>query len=111
MESDNAFKPGGNTSVIASAASPPTAIQLGGPGAGDMTVMFFNSGTVTVFIAWGPSAAAAATNAAIPIAGTPSGTLPVPAGTVETFTMPANQYYTGISSQACTVYATPGNGI
>lgn len=110
MDSCAAFRPKGNTSVIAAAASAPTAIQIGGPVSGDVAIMVYNSGTVVAFLAYGPNATTASNNAVVPIAGTPTATIPIPPG-VQTFTLVGGQFYTAVAASATTLYITPGEGV
>lgn len=110
MDSCAAFRPSGPTSVIAAAASAPTAIQIGGQVSGDVTIMVYNAGTVVAFLAYGPTAASAATNAVAPVAGTPTLTIPIPPGT-QAFTLTPGQFYTAVAASATTLYITPGTGV
>jgi len=114
-----AFAPLGNTIVVASAATAPTGIQapvyakFDPLSAGQYRII--NTGTSTVYLGTGASAAEAAANAVEPIAGTPSAAVVLVAiqrsGAVAILRFSQGTYFSGSSSSACTVYITPGQGL
>ncbi len=110
-----AFTPLGKTIVVAAAATAPAGIQapvyakFDPQNAGQYR--FINSGTVTVFLGTGTSAAEATANAVAPVAGTPSDAIVLVPGSVEILRFNINTYFSGLSSAAATVYITPGQGI
>lgn len=96
-----AFSPMGSTVNLA-ATTTTGNVALSGFGAGGGNVRLYNSGTVTVFVAFGGSAVAATTTASMPL----------PAGAVEVFAVGEVLYLAGITaSGTATVYATIGQGV
>lgn len=110
-----AFSPLGETIVVAAAAVAPAGIQapvyvkLNPQNAGQYRLI--NSGSTTVFLGFGPSAAEATANAVAPVAGTPSAAIVLVAGAVEIMRFAQDTYFSGLSSAAATVYITPGQGL
>ena len=110
-----AFAPLGKTIVVAAAAAAPAGIQApvtsnsDQQNAGQYRVI--NSGIVTVFLGFGPSAAEATANAVAPIAGTPSNAIVLVAGAVEVLRFNQTTFFSGLASSATTVYITPGQGL
>lgn len=109
------FVPEGKTILITAAVGPPTGVQISSTvtTSYDTGAVFriHNNSTVTVAVGWGADAATAQTNAAFPIAGTPSLALVIPPNDVETFTLGKDQFFSA-STLASTgsVYITPGSG-
>ena len=108
MSSQNAFTPQGNTVTFTANVSAPTAVQALGLGLGPTQYIVQNTGTATVFLGYGSSTTLAAANAATVTTTGPS--IPLLANTVQVFTLPPNQYFTGVASSAAVVYITPGEG-
>jgi hypothetical protein len=110
-----AFNPQGKTVVIAATTSAPTGLQAlvdtkyTPQATGQYRIV--NSGTVTVFLGFGPTAAEAAANAVAPVAGTPSNAMALLPGAIEVLRFTPNTYFSGLSSAAATVYITPGQGL
>jgi hypothetical protein len=108
-----AFNPQGKTVVVEAAAVAPTGVQVpvanGQPAAGQYRVV--NSGTSTVFLGVGATAATAQANAVAPVAGTPSEAIVLVPGAVEILRFGAETFFSGLSSVAATVYITPGQGL
>lgn len=92
-----------NTSLVLSvAASAKTAVQLtdlDGYAGGEL--LLSNQGTtVWIFVAFGATASAAQTNAAIPSDSAKGAVIPVPPGWQIAVTVPPNQYISAIASAA-----------
>lgn len=110
-----AFTPLGKTIVVAADASAPAGIQapvyakFDPQNAGQYRLV--NSGTTTVFLGTGPSAAEATTNAVAPVAGTPSAAIVLVPGAVEVLRFNKDTYFSGLAASATTVYITPGQGL
>jgi hypothetical protein len=112
MENDSAFSPAGPTVSIVGAVSAPTPIQLQAPATGQYTLRVYNaSSTIDAWLAYGPTSAAATTNAVVPT-GTAQNVVTIPNHTQVSLTMPAGQWYTiVVGSTTATCYLTPGYGI
>ena len=110
-----AFTPTGQTIVVASTTSAPTGIQAPVYAKFDQQnagqYRFINSGTATVFLGTGASAAEATANAVAPTAGSPTAAIVLVPGAVEILRFNINTYFSGLSSSAATVYITPGQGL
>ena len=105
-----AFTPMGNTVTFTAATSAPTPVQAISTTIGGTQYRVINDGTVTVFMGWGDSAAAANANATVVT--TTGRAFPLLAGTDEILTFNANQYFTAITvSGTANVYITPGDGM
>jgi hypothetical protein len=110
-----AFAPLGNTIVVAAAATAPTGIQalvntkFDPMSAGQYR--FVNAGVNTVFLGTGASAAEATANAVAPIAGAPSGAIPLLPGAIEILRFNQSTYFSGLAAAATTIYITPGQGL
>jgi hypothetical protein len=110
-----AFTPLGETLVIAAAAVAPTGLQAtvyakyDASNAGQYRVI--NSGTNTVFLGTGSTAAEATANAVAPIAGDPSPAIVLVPGTVEILRFATGTFFSGLAAAATTVYILPGQGI
>ena len=110
-----AFSPLGNTLVVAAAAVAPAGLQapvlakFDGQSTGQYRVV--NSGTVTVFLGAGSTAAEATANAVAPIAGTPSAAIVLLPGAIEILRFATGTFFSGLASVAATVYIVPGQGI
>lgn len=108
------FVPEGKTVLITAAVVPPTGVQVSTfypSNDGGQAYRIHNNSTVTVAVGWGVDAATAQTNAAFPIAGTPSLAVVIPPNDVETFTIGKDQFFSA-STLASTgsVYVVPGSG-
>lgn len=107
--SSNAFTPSGNTVALAvTSTSTSTPLQVKGNVNNSTQRMFYNAGPNDCFV----EAAATATAAVAPAAGTPGNAFPVPAGAVLVLSIPPNHYFAAISAsaQTATLYITPGEG-
>ena len=106
----NAFTRTGNTVAFLAATSAPTPIQAVSTTLGGNQYRIINSGSVTVFLGYGNTAAGATANTAII---TTTGTsMPLLPGTDEVLSFVPNAYFTGITSTSnATVYVTPGDGM
>lgn len=110
-----AFNPQGKTVVVAAAATAPDGVQApvlefnNQQASGEYR--FVNSGTNTVFLGVGNTAAAAKANAVAPVAGTPSAAVVLVPGAVEILRFGVNSFFSGLASGATTVYVTPGQGL
>ena len=102
------FNPQGATVTFTSAATAPTPVQAVSSTGAASNYLISNTGTTTVFLGVGVTAALATTNSATV---TSSGNaIPILAGTTQTLTFVANSYFTGTSTASCVVYVTPGDG-
>ena len=106
----NAFTKTGNTVTFMASTSAPTPIQCSSTTLGGNQYRVINSGTVTVFLGYGDTAANATASAVVVSTTAPS--FPLLPGTDEILTFVPNAYFTGItSSGTASVYITPGDGI
>jgi len=110
-----AFNPQGKTVAIAAAAVAPTGVQAPvyekfNPQATGQ-YRFINTGTNTVFLGIGSTAALAQAAAVAPVAGTPSDAIVLVPGAVEILRFNKDTFFSGLASGATTVYITPGQGI
>ena len=104
-----AFTPTGNTVMFTANTTAPTPVQAVSTTLGGNQYRILNSGTVTVFMGVGSTAALSTSNATV-ITST-SSTIPLLAGTDEILTFSPNSYFTGITaSSTAVVYLTPGDG-
>ena len=105
-----AFTKTGNTVAFIAATTAPAAIQASSTTLGGNQYRIINSGTVTVFLGYGPDATGANSNATVV---TTTGTsIPLLPGTDEILSFVPNAYFTGItSSGSATVYVIPGDGL
>ena len=107
--STQAFTPTGNTVMFTANTTAPTPVQAVSTTLGGNQYRILNSGTVTVFMGVGNTAAASTSNATV-ITST-SSTIPLLPGTDEILTFSPNSYFTGITaSSTAVVYLTPGDG-
>jgi hypothetical protein len=111
MSVSAAFTPTGNTvTFTAVITTPPTPVQVPSYGLGSNQYRLINTGTVTVFLGFGTTAALATTNAAVVTSSGPA--IPLLAGTDEILTFVPSAYFTGITSSGnAVVYITPGDGL
>lgn len=108
--STNAFTKTGNTVAFTANVAAPTAVQAISTTIGGNQYRIINSGTVTVFLGYGTTAASANTNATVVTTTSPA--FPLLPGTDEILTFVPNAYFTGITaSGAATIYVTPGDGL
>jgi hypothetical protein len=104
-----AFTPTGNTVMFTANTTAPTPVQAVSTTLGGNQYRILNSGTVTVFMGVGSTAALSTSNATV-ITST-SATIPILAGTDEILTFSPNSYFTGITAAStAVVYLTPGDG-
>lgn len=108
-----AFLPLGPSVTIAANSPAPTGVQV--PVSGVYTdqgqYRVVNSGTVIVHLGYGPTAAAAQSAAVASTAGSPTNAIPILAGAVEVFRLPAGMFFSAIAASATSVYMTPGQGL
>ena len=109
----SAFQPSGNTITITAANVAPTALQAVVYGPFTEQYRVVNTGNVTVYMGYGANAALANINGgSIAFTSGNSAALPVLAGSVEVFTLPANLYFTAQTvTSTAQVYVTPGEGL
>ena len=101
-----AFQPLGLTVNFTGATSAPTAVQPGPSNVVNTNFRFVNSGSVTVFLGTGTTAALAGTAAAVASA------IPLLPGAVEIISYPAGTFFTGITaSGTAVIYVTQGQGL
>lgn len=106
-----AFNPLGNTAVVAAAAIAPVGVQVQATASGGGQYRVINSGSTTVFLGVGSTAAQAQANAVAPVAGTPSPAIVLVPGAVEIFSFGEQAFFSGLASAATTVYITQGLGV
>jgi hypothetical protein len=111
----NAFTVLGNTCKLVAATTAPTPIQVTSSTLGGNQYRIINlSGTVTAFLSYAQTSAAAAANCVIP---TGDGTdakncIPILPNTDEILSFVPNGYFTAItSSSSADLYITPGDGL
>jgi hypothetical protein len=109
MAVNSPFTPSGNTVAFVAATTAPTAVQAVSSTLGGNQYRVINAGSVTAFLGFGASAAAA--NAAAAIVTSSGQALPLLAGTDEIITFTPNAYFTAITSSSnAAIYITPGDG-
>lgn len=116
MSKNRAFCPIGPTYVIPANTTAPAGVQvLKSTGISNATEAFRvvnTSTTETVYLAWSDTAAKATARAVIPTAGNPKNVLTIGPGTVETFWLPEEAFFSGITSTAlANVHIVPGKGV
>jgi hypothetical protein len=110
-----AFTSLGKTVVVAAAGTAPTGVQapvyekFNPQNAGQYR--FVNAGQNTVFLGTGPTAALAQAASVAPVAGTPSDAIVLVPGAVEILRFNKDTFFSGLASDATTIYVTPGQGI
>ena len=106
----NAFQKTGNTVAFIAATTAPTPVQAVSTTLGGNQYRIINSGTATVFLGYGSTAALA--SAAATVVTTSGEAIPLLPGTDEILTFVPNAYFTGITASGnATVYVTPGDGL
>ena len=112
MDGFQPFRPSGSTSVIpAQPGTAPSATLMGSGLSGDVAYLVYNPGAIDCWMGYGPTSTVAQSNSVIPIIGTPSAALPVPGGSLQTFTLVGRQFFSGITQLgSCSVFVTPGQG-
>ena len=111
------LQPLGSTVVLSVGTTAHAGVQAPGSGTPPIQVTNYrivNEGPNTVFLAYGTTSAGAVANALIPVDGTPgSGILVILANAVESFSLPANTWFSGIcrAAQSAVVDILPGEGI
>jgi hypothetical protein len=102
------FTPMGNTVTFTADTVAPTPVQAASTTVGGTQYRIHNNGTAVIYLGFGPNAATATSMANV----TPNGsTISMVAGSVEVFTLNANQYFTAMTSSGnSVVYITPGDG-
>ena len=106
----NAFQKMGNTVTFSADTTPPTPVQASSGTNNGNQYRVINTGTVTVFLGYGMTAAQATNNAAIVTTTGPA--FPILPNTDEILTFVPNAYFTGVtSSGVATIYITPGDGL
>jgi hypothetical protein len=109
------FFPTGKTVAFTASTTAPSGVVAPSSNALAVELQYriHNSGTATVFIAFGATAALAQARAVIPT-GTGSNSkdsYPLVAGAVEVFSAPANSCWSGIiATGTASIYVTPGAG-
>ncbi len=100
----------GNTVVITASNPAPTPVQVPSTTLGGNQYRIINTGTNTVFLGFG-STAAQATSGAVAPTSSQSNCLPILPGTDEIITFAPNAYFTGNATANTVIYITPGDGI
>jgi hypothetical protein len=107
------FQPLGQTVLIASNNPAPTPVQVptfaSTQSYGQYRIV--NNSNQTVFLGVGGTAAQATARAAAIVAGTPAYTLVLVPGAVEIVRFANESFFTAFSTQAASVYITPGQGL
>jgi hypothetical protein len=110
--SANAFDPaqGLTAALSVTGTSTATPIQVKGKNNNATQRTFYNAGPNDCFIAG--TALSADAVAVVPVAGTPSYGIPIPAGAVMTLSFPPNTYFAAITATGtATLYIVPGEGV
>jgi hypothetical protein len=106
----NAFQKTGNTVAFIAATTAPTPVQAVSTTLGGNQYRIINSGSVTVFLGYGSTAALA--NSAATVVTATGEAIPLLPGTDEILTFVPNAYFTGITATGtATVYVTCGDGL
>lgn len=106
----NAFAKMGNTVVFTAASTAPTPVQCESTTLGGNQYRIINTGSVTVFLGYGATAADATNNAVVVT--TSQNSLPILPNTDEILSFVPNAYFTGITaSGSASIYITPGDGL
>lgn len=106
----NAFTRMGNTVVFTADTVAPTPVQAASTSLGGNQYRIINAGTNVVFLGYGSTSAAAATNAAVVTSS--QAAFPLLPGTDEILTFVPNAYFTGITAGgSAVIYITPGDGL
>lgn len=109
------FNPQGPTVVVAAdAAAPlgvqaPVAVAYAAMETGQVRIV--NSGTNTVHLGVGATAAAAQTAAVAAAAGAPAAGIPLLSGATEILRFSPGMFFSGVAAAASTVFITPGQGL
>ena len=102
------FTPMGNTVTFTAATSAPTPVQALSTTIGGTQYRIHNTGSVTIYLGFGLTSAAANTMANTSLVGSTISMVP---SSVEVFTLNANQYFTAVTSSGTSVVnITPGDG-
>lgn len=110
-----AFAPLGETVAITANATAPDGIQAlvsersSAHSPGQYRVV--NSGSVTVHLGVGGTAAKAKANAEGAVSGNPGAGIPLLPGAVEILRFSSEAYFSGVAASAQTIYITPGQGL
>ena len=108
-----AFNPNGNNTITLTANTSgnlPTPVQAIGQGGNIVQYMLTNIGVNNAFISYSNTSAGATTNCVVPT-GTATATVPLLATSQIIITLPASQYFCGITSSGTSIiYVTPGAG-
>lgn len=122
MDSALPFRPQGTGTWLAVTNNAPGAATRSpdGPNAGDVCYLVYNpTGQPDAFIGYGPTSAAAVSNATVPLA-LAAGAPPVglggsafiaPAGTMQVVALSPQLYFAGRSLGSCSVWIAPGFGV
>jgi len=106
----NAFTKTGNTVTFLAATTAPAAVQCLSTTIGGNQYRIINAGTITVFLGYGTTAAAA--NSSAQVVSSSQEAFPLLPNTDEILTFVPNAYFTGITASGnATVYITPGDGL
>lgn len=109
------FNPQGETVAITAAGTAPTGVRapvkesFAAQESGQVRVI--NTGSVTVHLGVGPTAAKAQANTVAAVSGNPGPGIPLVPGAVEIMRFPLGSFFSGLASTATTVYITPGTGL
>jgi hypothetical protein len=108
-----AFNPQGLTVAITAASSAPTCVQALVYNSVQPRGQFriINSGSVTVHLGVGATAASAAANAVAAASGSPAAGIPLVPGAVEILRFTSEAYFSAKASENTTLYITPGTGL
>lgn len=106
----NAFTKTGNTITFTADVTAPTPVQCLSTTLGGNQYRVINTGSITVFLGYGSTAAQATNNAVVVTSS--QAAFPLLPSTDEILTFVPNAYFTGItSSGTATIYITPGDGL
>lgn len=105
----HSFDPTGNTIAIVTGVSAATALPDTGVGPESRDYRLYNSGTDTVYVAFGTSTIVVTA----PAAGVPANGIPIPGGAIEVMRSSTSERYIGTlaPSGTPTLFVTAGSGL
>lgn len=102
------FSPSGNSMLMTASTTAPTPVLLDTADVGGTQYRIHNSGGAMVFLGFGDTPEAALAMASPNISGS---TITLVPSSVEVFTLPCNQYFTGLTLEGSSdVYILAGDG-
>lgn len=113
MQDNQSFRPGGRTAMLmGSALSPLATVMMSTAPRGDIVYLVYNSGLNDSYLGYGMTSGAANANAVVPTAGNAINCLPLPAGSVQSFTLSPMLFFAAQTpSGNSQIMITPGMGM